>query len=350
MATALPADDTVKALVKDLTRHCREYKQADPGRAAFQLFVTILPFFALSAFMIWGMAQGIYWPLLGVIPAGGLLVRLFIVQHDCGHGSYFPSKAANEWTGRVLSVFTWTPYDFWRRAHNMHHASSGNLDKRGIGSIDTLTRREYEALPPRGQLMYRLYRNPFLLLVLGTPAYVMVGQRFLHGSGSPFIDSYNGLAGRSEWKSIIGLDVALAVIYGALVMAFGWGVLVLLLLPVVIAAWAGGWLFFIQHQFEDAYWEAGGQWEFHEAAVLGSSYYALPKVLQWFTGNIGLHHIHHLCSAVPNYRLQECLDAHDALQTLNRMTFRDSLQCVRWALWDEGARKMIGFRELRAAG
>lgn len=337
-----------KEAIKSLTEHCLRYKGADLRRGVIQLVSTIVPFLALSVFMAWGVVSGFYWPLLCAVPAGGLLVRLFIIQHDCGHQSFFPSRRANDITGRLLSLFTWTPYDFWMRAHNMHHATSGNLDKRGIGSIDTLTVAEYRALPRGKRIAYRLYRNPFLLLVIGTPLYVMLIQRVPHGEGSAFFQGYRGVSLARAWKSLLGLDIALLAVYGALVATLGWSVLLALLPPVVIAAWIGGWLFFIQHQFEETYWEKGEEWNFQEAAVLGSSYYVLPPVLQWFTGNIGLHHIHHLCAAVPNYRLQECLDAHEMLKSMNRLTFRESLKCLRWALWDEGARRMVGFRDLAA--
>jgi len=347
-SSAQPAD--VKNLISSLTKHCRDYKGADTRRALTQLVFTIVPFLALCALMIAGLHAGHYWPLILLLPTGGLMVRLFIIQHDCGHRSFFQTPRANDITGRVLSFLTLTPYDFWRQAHNMHHAGSGNLDKRGIGSIDTLTVAEYNALSPGKKLSYRLYRNPFILLVLGTPLYVILIQRFPHGQDSPFFEKYQSLSISRGWKSVFGLNVALVAGYGLIAALLGWSAVLLVFLPaVVIAAWVGGWLFFIQHQFENTYWEEGAQWDFHEAAVLGSSYYDLPPLIHWFTGNIGLHHIHHLCAAVPNYRLQECLNASKELQTLNRLTFKDSLQCLRWRLWDPDNRKMISFRQLAAA-
>lgn len=336
----------VKNLVKDLTRHCRNYKGADTKRALIQLVVTLGLFTASCTFMIWGVTAGVYWPLALILPTGGLLVRMFIIQHDCGHRSFFRSAWANDMVGRLLSVFTMTPYGFWRQAHNMHHAGSGNLDRRGIGSIDTLTVDEYKQLPRRKKFFYRLYRNPFVLLVLGTPLYVLLFQRFPHSQGSPFFDSYQTLSVSRAWKSIMGLNLAVVGGYGLLGTLLGWNVILLVFLPaIVIASWIGGWLFFIQHQFEATYWQNGTSWDFHEASVLGSSYYALPPVLQWFTGNIGLHHIHHLCSAIPNYRLQECLKASDSLQSLNRLTLTESLQCLRWGLWDEKSGKMVSIRQ-----
>ena len=348
-AAAIDSADT-KSLVKDLIRHCQQYQGADTRRGLIQLAVTFGLFLVMSGVMIWGMAAEFYWPLVLILPTGGLLVRLFIIQHDCGHRSFFHSDRANDMVGRFLSLFTLTPYDFWRQAHNMHHAGSGNLDRRGIGSIDTLTVEEFKKLSPRQQLLYRFYRHPFILLVLGTPFHVLVLQRFPCQQGSPFFENYKAMSFSRAWKSVFGLDLALVAFYGLLVFFLGLDVLMLVFLaPAVIAAWVGGWLFFIQHQFEDAYWQHTNGWSFQEAAVLGSSYYVLPKFLNWFTGNIGIHHVHHLCSAVPNYRLQECVRDSATLQSLNCLTISESLKCLRWRLWDSSAQRMIGFRELRTA-
>lgn len=331
--------------IKALSKHCRHYKNAQTGKAVFQLATTFGAFVLLSALMSWAVMNGIYWPLIGVVINGGLLVRLFIIQHDCGHRSFFKSAKANDRTGRILSLFTFTPYGFWRNAHNMHHAGSGNLDRRGIGSIDTLTVDEYKALSPPKKLGYRIYRNPFVLLIIGTPLYIIFFQRVPHGKGSPFFPNYHALSFARSWKSIFSHDLALLVFYTGLILWLGWAVFLLVFLPsVVIAAWVGGWLFYIQHQFEDGYWETKGDWDFHEAAVLGSSYLVLPKVLQWFSGNIGLHHIHHLCAAIPNYRLQECLDSSTVLQHMNRLTLKETLPCLKWRLWCEQRKKMVGFQ------
>jgi omega-6 fatty acid desaturase (delta-12 desaturase) len=330
--------------IKSLNKHCRHYREAQTGKAVFQLVSTFGAFLILTAAIGWAVMQGIYWPLIGVVLNGGLLIRLFIIQHDCGHRSFFKSSKANDWTGRALSLFTFTPYGFWRSTHNMHHAGSGNLDHRGIGSIDTLTVEEYKALSPRKKLEYRIYRNPIVLLVIGTPLYMIFIQRIPHGKSSPFFANYDALSFARSWKSIFGHDLALLAFYAGFVYLFGWAVLLLVLLPsVIIASWIGGWLFYIQHQFEDGYWEMKGEWSFHEAAVMGSSYLVLPKVLQWFSGNIGLHHIHHLCATIPNYRLQECLDGSETLQNLNRLTLKETLPCLKWRLWCEKSKKMVGF-------
>lgn len=308
-------------------------------------------FFAALGLMLTAYRHEIYAACVLLAPlAAGMLVRLFIIQHDCGHGSFFSSKRANEWTGRAISLFTFTPYSFWRTAHNMHHAGSGDLGRRGIGSIDTLTVKEYQALPTRKRLAYRLYRNPFFLLGLAVPFNTFIGQRIPTLQSASFLEEYPCVPDDVARRSIHGLNIALVVFYGLAALTLGWAPLVALYLPVVVlTSWAGGWLFFIQHQFEDAHWKRGAEWNFSEAAVMGSSHYVLPRLLHWFTGNIGLHHIHHLCSLIPNYKLQQCLKDSPELQGMNRLTLRESLRCTRWALWDEELSKMIAFRDLKFA-
>jgi omega-6 fatty acid desaturase (delta-12 desaturase) len=331
--------------------HCQSYRGASTLRSLFELATSLLPFLALSALNIWGYLHG-HWliPVLLMVPTAGFLVRLFIVQHDCGHGSFFNSRLANDTLGRFVSLFTVTPYAFWRKTHNMHHAASGNLGHRGQGGIDTLTVREYQALSPRTQLTYRLYRNPVILLLLGIPFFSIVMHRLPpHKATTPFIKHYEMAPQDEARRSILGLDLALLLVYGSAVWAFGWGAVFLAYFPaVIITAWIGGFLFFIQHQFEDTFWAEDADWGFQEAALKSSSYYVLPRWAQWFTGNIGIHHVHHLCALIPNYRLQECLDACPELAQMNRLTFLESLKCVRWALWDEDSRKMIPFSALPA--
>ncbi len=340
----------IRERVKRLTTHCNTYKGADTKSAVIQVAVTGLVFSVLCAAMLQGFAAHSWIYALLILPAAGLLVRLFIMQHDCGHGSLFRSRFANDIVGRAISVLTLTPYDFWRKAHNKHHSASGNLSRRGIGSIDTLTVREYQALPPRRRFAYRFYRNPFILLVLGTPLYIFIVQRFPLTQSLAFFEDYRTVPFSDAWRSILMLNIAIVVFYGLMILAFGMKPVLMVFVPVIlITSWVGGWLFFIQHQFEDTYWNPDAQWNFQEAALLGSSYYVLPPVLRWFTGNIGLHHIHHLCALIPNYKLQSCLNGSRELQDMNRLTLRQSLQCVKWALWDEDNRKMVGFRDLKMA-
>jgi omega-6 fatty acid desaturase (delta-12 desaturase) len=306
----------------------------------FQLVTTLVPFAALLAIMT-AVSHDRYWlTLLLAFPAAGLLIRLFIIQHDCGHGSFFKSRTANDWLGRTIGVLTLTPYSHWKQGHAIHHASSGNLDRRGRGDVELLTVAEYEALSPLKQLGYRLYRNPFVMVLIGAPINFFVLQRL--PTGRSFRD-------RDARRSILSLNLVLLVAFGVPMMLIGVGPVLATYLPVmIIASWIGNWLFYVQHQFENAYWERDGDWNFHTAALSGSSYFELHPILQWFSGNIGLHHVHHLCSRVPNYRLQACLDTVPELQGIaKRITLRESLGCWRLALWDEQRRLLVQFRDLR---
>ena len=312
---------------------------ADTKRSILQLGTTATPFIALLAIMAWA-SHDLYWlTLLLAIPTAGLLVRLFIIQHDCGHSSFFRSRAANDLIGRALSVLTLTPYYSWKRDHAAHHASTGNLDRRGRGDVETLTVAEYQASSRLRKLAYRLFRNPLVMVMLGAPINFILLQRFPQGPrvAEPSVAPQRPVA-----------DLALLVTFGILCALFGALRVFGTYLPVMImASWVGNWLFYVQHQFEDAHWERDGDWNFHEAAVVGSSYFKLPPVLQWFSGNIGLHHVHRLCSRVPNYRLQACLDAAPELDGIAKViTLRESLGCWRLALWDEHHGRLVGFRDL----
>ena len=332
--------ETISSLARQLAQHCAGYREPLLSRALVQLTTTLVPYFALCAVMLWSYTQGLWIvAVLLSLPAGGLLVRIFIIQHDCGHGSFLRSRAGNDYLGRALSLLTLTPYNNWKRAHAIHHSSNGDLSRRGVGDVETLTVREYLALGRWGRLRYRLYRNPLVLIVLGSPFNFLVLQRLPFGVGLPW---------RTAWRDALALNIAVAALLGAVaLLAGGIGAVLGALLPTIfVAAWIGGWLFYVQHQYEDTVWESGDEWDFHRAALGGSSYYVLPSILQWFTGNIGLHHIHHLNSRIPNYRLQECLDGHDVLGRVGRLTLVQSLRCVRLALWDEDARRLVGFSRL----
>lgn len=334
---ALPDEDMTG---RELSQRFKAYG-ADWKRSLFQLATTGTAFFALLAIM--GVASpGHYWlTLLLAIPTAGLLVRLFIFQHDCGHGSFFRSRLANDVLGRALSVLTLTPYSSWKAGHAAHHASTGNLDRRGSGDVDTMTVAEYQASGVLKRLGYRLYRNPFVMVLIGAPINFFVLQRFPTGSA---------LRDRKRRNSILALNVALLVTFGIPCAVFGVVPVLITYAPVmIIASWAGNWLFYVQHQFETTHWERGEDWDFHLAAMAGSSYFKLPPILQWFSGNIGLHHVHHLCSRVPNYRLQACLDSAPELHRMTKLiTLRESLGCWRLALWDEHRGVLVGFRHLRS--
>ncbi len=334
-------EESTKQMVRRLAAHCQNYRGAILHRALRQMASTLIPLVAIVVAMF-ALADSAYWAaLLLAIPAGGLLVRVFIIQHDCGHGSFFKSRDLNDYVGRAMSILTLAPYGLWRREHAQHHASSGNLDRRGSGDIDTLTVREYQALSPLQKLRYKIYRHPIVLFFIGVPAYFLLIQR------TPWL---HAVSPRESLPSVMGLNLAIAICYGPLFYVFGAVKVLSIFVPMVaIAAGAGGWLFFIQHQFEDTVWEKANGWDFQVAALLGSSFYDLPKVLNWFTGNIGLHHIHHLNSMIPNYRLQDCIAASPELKAINRLTLQESLKCASLKLWDEERGRLISFRELEGA-
>ena len=336
-----------KAYYKSLARHCAKYRGGDTSKSIVQS-ATTLALFATAIAGIYASATSGLWLVyaLLILPTAGLLVRVFIIQHDCGHGSYFKKKAFNTWLGRAMSLLTWTPYSFWRKTHNMHHAASGNLDRRGYGGVETMTVNEYHTLSPLQQRLYRLYRNAYLTLGLGTPFFIIIMQRFV--VTEPLLPQFSKQYDlKHYWKSIMTTNAALAAFYLPIGMAIGFGTLAATYLPVLfLTAVIGGWLFFVQHQFEETFWEHDEEWSYNEAALMSSSYYVMPKILQWFTGNIGIHHVHHLNANIPNYRLQECVDAHPDLQMMNRITLRESLRCIPLALWDQSAKKMISFNDM----
>ncbi|MGO8914926.1 MAG: fatty acid desaturase [Stellaceae bacterium] len=312
------------------------YARADHGRAVAQLLTTGLPFLLLMAALLCGARSHPWLALPLAVPAALLLVRLFIIQHDCGHGSFFASRRANDLLGRALGVLTLTPYAFWRKSHAVHHASSGNLGRRGTGDIDTLTVREYLSRSVWRRLLYRIYRHPAVLFGLG-PVYIFVIRNRIPVGRS--------LRHRKIWGSIVGTDAALAAVVALLLLTVGGRAFLLGYLPVILlAASTGMWLFYIQHQFEHAYWATDRDWDFHAAGLKGSSFYDLPAVLHWLTGYIGFHHIHHLCSKVPNYRLRACFDQNPEFRDARRLTLLGSLKCARLSLWDEERQLLVSFR------
>lgn len=314
------------------------YREPNHGRSTVEIAITLVPFVALWA-LAWAAIHFGYWPLsllLGVV-AAGFLVRLFMIQHDCGHGSFFRHRLLNDWVGRVIGVLTLTPYDTWRRGHAIHHASSGHLDRRGIGDIDTLTVSEFRALSRWGRFRYRLYRHPLVMFVIGPVYLFLLRHRFpmVRGRWRP-------------WISAMATNLASASVVAALIWFIGIGPFLLVHLPIfLLASSIGVWLFYVQHQFEGTYWAHDGGWSQHEAALHGSSYYDLPGILRWFTANIGVHHVHHLSSRIPYYRLPRVLRDHPDLRGVSRLTLLQSLGCIRLVLWDEAERRLVSFRELR---
>jgi omega-6 fatty acid desaturase (delta-12 desaturase) len=315
------------------------YRQPDNVRGAVEIAITFVPLATLWILAWTTLHFGYWWLALALaIPAAGFLVRLFMIQHDCGHGSFFRHRIANDWVGRVIGVLTLTPYDFWRRTHAIHHAGSGHLERRGIGDVDTLTVNEYLALSPWGRLRYRAYRNPLIMFGIG-PAYLFILQYRL-----PVGMLFNGW---QPWLSTMVTNVAIGTVTAVLIWFIGVWPFLLVHLPIVLLAGSAGvWLFYVQHQFEMTFWSHEGGWSFEEAALYGSSHYDLPRILRWFTANIGIHHVHHLCSRIPYYRLPRVLRDNPELRGVSRLTLLQSFQCVRLVLWDESQRRLISFREI----
>ena len=340
---AAPAEQMVPGVTpaKNWIEILAKYREPDRKRSIIEIIITATPF-VLLWLLAWASLSVSYWLTLAIaLPAAAFLVRLFMIQHDCGHGSFFRRRSTNDWVGRVIGVFTMTPYDVWRRSHATHHSTTGNLDHRGFGDITTLTIAEYEALPWWRQLGYRIYRNPLVLFGIG-PAFLFIIQNRL-----PFGYFRSGW---QYWLSAMTTNAAIIVVAGLIMYFVGWKPFLMIQLPILmLASSMGVWLFYIQHQFEDAFWEPNPSWTFHEAALYGSSHYDLPVVLRWFTANIGVHHVHHLYSKIPYYRLQKVLRENPELADVRRMTLWQSLSCLRLRLWDEKARKLVSFRDAAAA-
>ena len=314
-----------------------KYKESHLPSSLWQIANTGIPFFSVMALMYFTSYKG-YWPvtLLLAVPASGLLMRMFIIQHDCGHGSFFRSQRANDMLGAVIGVLTLTPYTYWKQTHAIHHSTSGNLDRRGYGDIETLTVKEYAALTPWGRWKYRAYRSIPVLFFIGPAFHFVLYHRW------PGIIP-------AEWKkerrSILLNDLALVALLALAHYTIGLKHFLLVQLAVgIMTATAGVWFFYIQHQFPDAWWSRDDNWNIVDASLRGSSYYDLPRVLQWMTGNIGFHHIHHLNSRIPNYKLERCMIENPILQNASRLTFWKSFKCVSLALWDEDKQKLVSFK------
>ncbi|WP_147179149.1 fatty acid desaturase [Ciceribacter naphthalenivorans] len=335
-APEAPAEENVGAWLKLLAR----YRQPRLGRSVFELAVTLVPIVVFWAIAYISLINGFWFGLIAVVPAGIFLLRLFMIQHDCGHGSFFARRRLDDWTGRLIGVLTLTPYDYWRRAHAAHHATAGNLDERGVGDITTLTVEEYRALSPRGRLAYRLYRNPVVMFGIGPTFVFLLKQRLPFGMMKD---------GARPWISTMGTNLGIIALSALMIWAVGLVPFLVIHLPAVLIAGAAGiWLFYVQHQFEETHWSKGEDWKFPKAALHGASHYDLPLALRWLTGNIGIHHVHHLASRIPYYRLPEVLRDYPELASIGRITIRDSLSCVKLALWDERGGKLLSFREANA--
>ena len=335
--TAGPADRS-ESRTPDWKTVIARYQGSHVGRSLFQL-VTTLGLLVVTLVAMHRMLHVAWWvPMLLVLPAAGFIVRTFIIMHDCSHGSFLPWPKVNDAVGFVTGILTLTPYAQWRREHALHHASSGDLDRRGNGDVTTITVREYLALSAWRRFRYRLFRNPAVLLGLG-PLHMIVLQRFRTRSKA---------TGTRQLWNVWMTNIAIAGVITTLILAAGAKSLLVIYLPAYyIATMAGVWLFYVQHQFEDAYWEPHERWDYATAAVHGSSYLRLPRVLQWFTGSIGLHHVHHLGPRIPNYRLQRAHDENPIFHAAPVMTIRQGVRALGLTLYDEQQRQMIRFRDLR---
>lgn len=336
------SSDTMQVQVrsaKDWVRILARYREPSTARSILELLVTLVPFTLLWV-LAWAAVSISSWLAVGIaILNGFFLVRLFCIQHDCGHASFFHSRRVQDWVGRCLGVLTLTPYDVWRRTHSLHHAQHGNLDQRGIGDVLTLTVAEYQARSRLGRLMYRLYRHPVVLFGVG-PGYLFLLQNRL-----PL-----GLmaSGRRYWVSAMGTNAMIALVLAVMIWLGGMKPVLLIYLPtVLVAATIGMWLFYVQHQFEETHWAKGDAWQVHEAALAGSSHYVLPMPLRWLSANIGIHHVHHLYSRIPFYRLPQILDDHAELAVAQRLTLRESLRSVNLHLWDDKLNRLTSFREAK---
>ena len=322
-----------------LAKVLRNYREPIPARSVFELVVTLVPFVAIWAAAWWMLSINTFLSVLLAIVNAGFLVRTFMIQHDCGHGAFFKDRQLGDWIGRVLGVVTLTPYDVWRRTHSIHHATTGNLDQRGVGDLPTLTVNEYRGKSPLGRFLYRLVRHPLFLFGI-VPFYTFFLQNRL-----PV-----GLM-RSGWRYWVSSQATNAAIGGVLALLIWFGgleVIYFIFLPtMLLAASIGMWMFYVQHQFEETTWDRQEDWNIQSAALHGSSHYVLPPVLNWITANIGAHHLHHLASRIPFYRLPEALQELGDISSARRLTFRESLRCAALALWDEDRRRLVSFAEAR---
>ena len=317
----------------------KPYQQPDHWKSTGQMLNSLLPFFAIWVLMVWSLQVHYALTLALAFVNALFLMRIFIIQHDCGHNSFFASTKLNNFVGNLLGIITLTPYYHWRKSHAKHHAGSGDLEFRGFGDIDTLTVDEYHALPWYRKFVYRFYRNPFVMFVIGPTFVFTVAHRL----------PTKTLKGEvRERHSVHFTNVALFIIFMLMGNAFGFREAIMLWLPItVFSSTIGVYLFYVQHQFEDTYWRWHDEWEYDKAALQGASYFKLPALLQWFSGNIGFHHVHHLSPLIPNYNLEQAHNENEIFHQVETITIGSSLKTVFLDLWDEQTHKLVSFREAR---
>ncbi|MBT8380697.1 MAG: fatty acid desaturase [Ignavibacteria bacterium] len=316
-----------------------KYQNSSSGKSIWQLSNSFIPFLLIWVLMYLSLDVSYWLTLLLALPAAGFVVRIFIIQHDCGHGSFFKSKSVNDFWGAVCSIFSLTPYHHWRKKHAIHHASAGKLEKRGIGDIYTMTVDEFLQQSRWGRFKYRLYRNPIILFIVIPIILFVILQRF------PFPSSKSL---KNLHPSVYVTTIVVLLVTAVMIYLIGWQNFLLVQFPITfIASSTGTWLFYVQHQFEDTYWTNNNSWDYNLAALQGSSYYKLPKILQWFTGNIGFHHIHHLSPKIPNYHLEKCHKEIPEFQKSPVLTLRTSFKSMFLRLWDEKQKKLISFHQFK---
>lgn len=332
VSTAVDADAT-----RSLRRALDGYAKPRLSRSLVDLATSVVPYLVLIAAMFLALRVSLLLSLALALPAAGFLIRAFIVFHDCTHGSFMRSRRANNLLGAAIGLLVWLPFRGWQHEHAVHHATAGDLDRRGIGDITTLTVAEYRALPRWRRVGYRLFRNPAVMFGLGWLVVLVLKPRLVPRGARPRVR-----------RSILATDLVLAVLVGALCVELGWQDYLLVQGPVFLVAGAvGTWLFYVQHQFEDTYWQAHADWRYERAALEGSSYLKLPRLLQFFTGNIGFHHVHHLSVGIPNYNLQKAHESAGDLQAVPELTLLDGLRATRLKLWDERRGRLVTFRAAR---
>lgn len=333
-----PTSDMKLPSIAEWKAMVAKFQRPSVSRATWQVVNSIVPYAAIWVLMAWSLNHLPYWATLLLAVLNGLFViRIFIIFHDCGHGSFFKSRKLNDIVGFVTGVLTLTPYHHWRWEHSLHHASCGDLERRGVGDIWTMTVKEYEESSTWRKFIYRVARNPVVLFGIAPVIMFMIYQRFP-----------NQKASKRENRSVHWMNAAIFLLHGLLIWAVGFQGWCLIQIPITVAAGAAGvWMFYIQHQYEDVYWEHHGEWDYTAAALQGSSFYKLPRLFQWFTGNIGFHHIHHLSPRIPNYNLEACHKSHEVFRSVKPITFFASLRALGLRLWDEENRQLVGFRFLR---
>jgi len=322
---------------RDWVKVVRKYNKPDVRKSIWQIVNSLIPYMILWYLMYLSL-QVSYLLTLGLaVPAAGFLVRIFIIFHDCGHGAFFKSDKANRIIGTFMGSLAFTPYDRWHRAHAVHHTHVGNLDERGIGDVKTLTVKEYESMSDGQKFHYRLYRNPVILIGLAPIILFVIWFRFITKGMN-----------RPERISVHVANLCVIAVAAILILLMGWKAYLLIQVPIIyLATSAGVWLFYVQHQFEDVVWTRQDEWDYQKMALEGSSYLKFPRILQWFSGNIGFHHVHHLSPKIPNYNLEKCHRENDLFQTVKPVTFLASMKALNLRLWDEKASKLISFRQYR---